>query len=92
VWRNLQHEVIGSSGEVNWLIDGSRCQRAGHRHGVVCPTLAKWETVSGQFGGYLTWLPPKPTQNPTDLVKIISDMSVLCVPVQKSAYHFTHVA
>ena len=25
---------------------------------VVCLTLAKWETVSGQFGGYLTaaWL------------------------------------
>src|SRR5262245_51103192 len=29
--------------------------RIGHRHGlVVCLTLAKWETVSGQFGGYLT--------------------------------------
>src|SRR5262249_24975550 len=23
---------------------------------VVCLTLAKWETVSGQFGGYLRWL------------------------------------
>ena len=23
---------------------------------VVCLTLAKWETVSGQFGGYLNWL------------------------------------
>ena len=22
---------------------------------VVCLTLAKWETVSGQFGGYLKW-------------------------------------
>ena len=22
---------------------------------VVCLTLAKWETVSGRFGGYLTW-------------------------------------
>ena len=27
--------------------------RMDHRHGVVCLTLAKWETVSGQFGGYL---------------------------------------
>ena len=24
---------------------------------VVCLTLAKWETVSGQFGGYLKYLP-----------------------------------
>jgi hypothetical protein len=23
---------------------------------VVCLTLAKWETVSGRFGGYLRWL------------------------------------
>jgi len=23
---------------------------------IVCLTLAKWETASGQFGGYLTWL------------------------------------
>src|SRR5262249_60497741 len=22
---------------------------------VLCLTLAKWETVSGQFGGYLSW-------------------------------------
>src|SRR6516165_3329552 len=27
--------------------------RIDHGHGVVCLTLAKWETVSGQFGGYL---------------------------------------
>ena len=25
---------------------------------VVCLTLAKWETVSAQFGGYLMMLPP----------------------------------
>src|SRR5262245_60211536 len=25
---------------------------------VVCLTLAKWETVSGQFGGYLRYVPP----------------------------------
>src|SRR5262245_22529240 len=30
--------------------------RIGHRHGV-CLTLAKWETVSGQFGGYLNLFP-----------------------------------
>jgi hypothetical protein len=27
---------------------------------VVCLTLAKWETVSGQFGGYLTALARRP--------------------------------
>jgi|SRR6516165_10463144 len=27
---------------------------------VVCLTLAKWETVPGRFGGYLTALPPSP--------------------------------
>ena len=31
---------------------------------VVCLTLAKWETVSGQFGGYLTRIEPdKPDHN-----------------------------
>ena len=28
--------------------------RGGPGHIVVCLTLAKWETVSGQFGGYLS--------------------------------------
>ena len=27
---------------------------------VVCLTLAKWETVSGRFGGYLTTIRTKP--------------------------------
>ena len=28
IWRNLQrHDVIGSGGEVNWLIDGCRGKR-----------------------------------------------------------------
>jgi hypothetical protein len=37
---------------------------------VVCLTLAKWETVSGRFGGYFTtflslilWFAPKATAN-----------------------------
>src|SRR5262249_45531796 len=34
--------------------DLNSIRRVAHRHGVVCLTLAKWETVSGQFGGYLT--------------------------------------
>jgi hypothetical protein len=29
---------------------------------VVCLTLAKWETVSGQFGGYLKRLVPNPKE------------------------------
>ena len=29
---------------------------------LVCLTLAKWETVSGQFGGYLTLLFNAPSQ------------------------------
>jgi hypothetical protein len=27
----------------------------GHGQGIVCLTLAKWETVFGQFGGYRSW-------------------------------------
>ena len=27
MWRNLQHDVIDSSGEVNWLIDSRRGKR-----------------------------------------------------------------
>ena len=27
MWRNLQHDVINSSGEVNWLIDSRRGKR-----------------------------------------------------------------
>src|SRR5262249_13915299 len=30
---------------------------------VVCLTLAKWETVSGRFGGYLTWCPISRSQS-----------------------------
>src|SRR5215510_10236275 len=30
---------------------------------VVCLTLAKWETVSGRFGGYLTSTPVTPAQS-----------------------------
>src|SRR5262249_28917948 len=32
--------------------DLNSIRRVAHRHGVVCLTLAKWETVSGQFGRY----------------------------------------
>jgi hypothetical protein len=35
--------------------DSFEPHRAGYT--VVCLTLAKWETVSGRFGGYLSYLP-----------------------------------
>src|SRR5215813_7599794 len=41
---------------LNRCDDLNSIARTGHRHGVVCLTLAKWETVSGPFGGYLTLL------------------------------------
>ena len=44
---------------------------------VVCLTLAKWETVSGQFGGYLkpiTVVVPFPAGGPSDVVaRIVSE-------------------
>jgi len=35
---------------------------------VVCLTLAKWETVSGRFGGYFTWTLPQSHPGPTAIV------------------------
>src|SRR6266516_7901264 len=39
--------------------------RIGHDT-IVCLTLAKWETVSGRFGGYLTYRPEKHLARSTD--------------------------
>jgi len=48
---------------------------------VVCLTLAKWETVSGEFGGYL--IAPVP-ENP-EMILIRPDPTDLVVPAGRYA-------
>jgi hypothetical protein len=46
-------EVMTSMRSEGWVIDT-----------IVCLTLAKWETVSGPFGGYLTTKVPRKETRP----------------------------
>ena len=54
--RALTHAVAHS--QAVSIVHGRLIGSAFATAPVVCLTLAKWETVSGQFGGYLTVRPP----------------------------------